>query len=619
LQKVPQMSDAIADVVKDFKLKLPDRRYLFMYNSPQMENFREMGALDDVAKKQQDHRIMQEEVLEQAREGGPGNNVPDLTHVTAEVTRQANMAGALRQQMENLAATTARHEEGMRREHAMELERLAGAQRVEAEKARIAREVTQVHLDGMAADRDRMREATTAAGVTNNVTHLYDQRVTNTTTMEQNNAHAIMMNFMAHHQGQLATFAQQQGMSHDKAMKVLYEHMQNQQATQQPVIQILNQTLTNPNLPSDYRPPPPNPPAAASSGYGPAPRTRDTVYPYAISAPTSFAPAPVPVAKLVPETPASTVLIPGITKAPPPLPPPDYEPPKATASRTASTAAARSRSRMANPPAGKGRKAKADMEDVKDTPVSTRPSSRAPAKTEQPTPTIDAAMPSALKRVASQEAERVPTIRASAARAKRPASVGEEVPVIRAKARPRTPSVVETPQPPARPRSQARSESKDVVPVGTSMNTGRGRSSSRPPVEVIDLSKPPKRKASRRPPSTAESETPQVTKAPKILAIEDGEVVPQVKMAKRAKSLVKQKPKMIGKTQNIREAVGAQSAAKDKPKIVSKKLDKEALRAQIKRVRIENTPATKKGRGRPPGSLNKATIARQAGRVLVPA
>ena len=146
---------------------------------------------------------MHEEVLEQAREGGAGNNVPDLTHVTAEVTRQANMAGALRQQMENLAATTARHEEGMRRETAVELERLAGAQRAEAEKARIAREVTQVHLDGMAADRDRMRDATTAAGVTNhNVTHLYDQRVTNTSnTMENNNTHAMMMNFMAHHHG----------------------------------------------------------------------------------------------------------------------------------------------------------------------------------------------------------------------------------------------------------------------------------------------------------------------------------------------------------------------------------------------------------------------------------
>jgi len=295
------------------------------------------------------------------------------------------------------------------------------------------------------------------------------------------------------------------------------------------------------------------------------------------------------------------------------------------------------------------------MEDATDVPVSTRASSRAPANIEKPTPTIDAAMPSALKRAASQEAERVVALKppatgkAAAVRAKRPVSVGEQVPVIRAKARPRKPSDVETSQPPARPRSQAaRSESKEVVPVdGTSMTTGRGRSSSRPPVEKPDLTKPPTRsetatnkaaaptkrkstskdvvpqfknaKPSSRPPSKAAPETPQVTKAPRLLAIEDGDVVPQVKMARRAKSLVKQKPKMIGKTQNIREAVSAQSATKDKPKIVSKKLDKEALRAQIKRVRIENTPATKKGRGRPPGSLNKATIARQAGRVLVPA
>ena len=98
-------------------------------------------------------------------------------------------------------------------------------------------------------------------------------------------------------------------------------------------------------------------------------------------------------------------------------------------------------------------------------------------------------------------------------------------------------------------------------------------------------------------------------------------MVPQAKTGKtKVKSAVKQKSKMVlGKTQNIREAVRAQSATKDKPKIVNKQLDKEALRAQIKRVRIENTAVGKKGRGRPPGSLNKATIAKQAGRVLVPA
>jgi len=626
------MSDAIADLVKDFKLKLPDRRYLFMYASPQMENFREMGALDAVAKKQQEQRIVHEEVLEQAREGGAGNNVPDLTQVHEAVARQANMEGALRQQMENLAATHAREQEGMRRENARELERLAGAQRAEAEKARIAREVTQVHLDGLAADRDRMRDDTAAAGVTHhNVTHLYDQRVTNTqNTMENNNVHATMMNFLANHQGQLAAFAQQQGMTHERAMKVLYEHLQKQEATQQPVIQILQQTLANPNLPNENKPPPPNPPSAASSsGYGKAPRPRNTTYPYAVSAPQSFAPAPVPVATLIPTTQASDPLV-DATMAPARPPPP-------------LTAGGRgSRSELRPPPAGRGRKSKADMV-AEDTPVSTRASSRAPANVEKPTPTIDAAMPSALKRAASQEVDRVPVIGKPAAPRPRPASVGEEVPVIRAKPEKKSKPDPETPRP-ARSRSRtARSQSKEVVTVP--MNTGRGKSRSRPPVDAPETPQAPQKRPrsktrsvskdvvpvqegtttaranSRKPEGTSQmtekpkkpraasripreaSETPQMAKAPKLLAIEDGEMVPPVQATGRktkVQSAVKQKPKT---------------------KIVKGTLTvKEALRAQIKRVRIEGVPVTKRGKGRPPGSLNKATLARQAaGRVLVPA
>ncbi len=69
-----------------------------MYQSPVMQKFREMGAMEDVAKKQQDHRILREEVLETARE--TGGNVPDISHVSAAVSQQANMTEALRQQME---------------------------------------------------------------------------------------------------------------------------------------------------------------------------------------------------------------------------------------------------------------------------------------------------------------------------------------------------------------------------------------------------------------------------------------------------------------------------------------------------------------------------------------
>ena len=96
-----------------------------------------MGALEEVAKKQQSHRILQEEVLEQARE--QGGNVPDISHVTAEVTRQANMANVLKTQMEGLAASSRQEEEGGRVEALREAERFAATRRAEEEKARIAR------------------------------------------------------------------------------------------------------------------------------------------------------------------------------------------------------------------------------------------------------------------------------------------------------------------------------------------------------------------------------------------------------------------------------------------------------------------------------------------------
>ena len=103
-------------------------------------------------------------------------------------------------------------------------------------------------------------------------------------------------------------------------------------------------------------------------------------------------------------------------------------------------------------------------------------------------------------------------------------------------------------------------------------------------------------KSRSRPPLRAASETPQLERSQEVLAIEDGDVVPQMTTAKGRVKNVKQKPKMVsGKIQ----------------------IDREALRSQIRRVKLSADP--KRGKGRPPGSLNKSTIAKQAGRVLVPA
>ncbi len=70
---------------------------------------------------------------------------------------------------------------------------------------------------------------------------------------------------------------------------------------------------------------------------------------------------------------------------------------------------------------------------------------------------------------------------------------------------------------------------------------------------------------------------------------EDIDVIPMIKPTKKVKAPVS-KP------------------IKKDNKII--KIDKEALRQQIRRVRIESTPeVVKRGRGRPAGSLNKKTLA----------
>ncbi len=131
------MTDGLNDIINDCQLKLPDRRHLFLFNSIPVQGFREMGALDAVAKKQQEHRILQEEVIEQARD--QGGNVPDIAHVTAAATLQSNMTEALRKQVEGLKAAARQEEEGRRAEALQEMERMAAARRAEEEKASTTR------------------------------------------------------------------------------------------------------------------------------------------------------------------------------------------------------------------------------------------------------------------------------------------------------------------------------------------------------------------------------------------------------------------------------------------------------------------------------------------------
>jgi hypothetical protein len=342
----------------------------------------------------------------------------------------------------------------------------------------------------------------------------------------------MMMNFLAHHEHQLAAFAVQQGITNARAMEVLAEHLKEKQTQPNQVVQILQQTLqqtiVNPNIePRGPKPPP---------GYGAArtaPKPRESTYPFPFSSP--MIPTAVPVAALQPSTQALAALVP----------------------ETPMIRAPRSRSRAKVP-----RKVKA-IEDGEVVSV-VKARSRTPAK---PTPVVlDTPMPSALKRAAS-ETERVPVAFEKPPKKTRPVSVGENVPVIKAKAKAKArakPEEAETPQAPRR-KSRARSVSEsELIPVA--MNRS-GRSRSRPPREL--------------------PETPaimDIARAASALGEDkEVEVIPQVRKTPKApKKPVAKKGKVL--------------------------MDRDAIKAQIRRVSI--SVAAPRGRGRPPGSLNKATLAR---------
>jgi hypothetical protein len=171
-----------------------------------------------------------------------------------------------------------------------------------------------------------------------------------------------MMNFMAHHQQQLAAFAQQQGLSNERAMEILYETLRKQQAQPQQVVQILQQTLINPNMPNEPRPPPPSYGPSSSSSSS-SRQSRDVTFPFPYSSPAALKPQPTAVPMLQPAAQATAL---------PVLP----ETPVRTRSRSASKARGRP-------------KIKEDVELV---------------------PVIDTPMPSVRKREASQDVERIPVV-----------------------------------------------------------------------------------------------------------------------------------------------------------------------------------------------------------------
>ena len=189
MRKKQSWADIDETLAKQPKIRMPNRRALAMWSSFDLARFRGGEEdWDDWEDRKRDVQQRQAEVIQTARNGD--SNTVDLGHVAAALdghSRRMDMMAAHQRQM---AETDRQQREGMHYENRRAMEELARAHKEAANRDRMAAEVSRVHIDRMAAERDMLNSAVAAAGVPQqNVTNVYntEHRHHNTTENHHHN------------------------------------------------------------------------------------------------------------------------------------------------------------------------------------------------------------------------------------------------------------------------------------------------------------------------------------------------------------------------------------------------------------------------------------------------
>ena len=138
LRPVPTLTSAEEVLKKDYPLKLPNRTYIHLWNTPEISQFRGYQEnADEREERMHTVRVEQEVIGQSARSAGDGS-VPDM-HIAHEMLNQQRQAGAaMAQHAENLAALNRQQLLGMQEEQRAELTRLSNAHLEAQNRQRVA-------------------------------------------------------------------------------------------------------------------------------------------------------------------------------------------------------------------------------------------------------------------------------------------------------------------------------------------------------------------------------------------------------------------------------------------------------------------------------------------------
>ena len=148
-------SDIDRDIATQPTIKLPDRRFLNLWNSYDLSQFRsaEEDWKDWEARKDEATK-RQLETRQVAREGD--TNTVDLGFVAEALSASEQRDRVMRQNQQNLDQQDAQQRAAMHHEQMQALAQLARAQHAADQRQRMSDEVLNGHTDMIAANRDRL-------------------------------------------------------------------------------------------------------------------------------------------------------------------------------------------------------------------------------------------------------------------------------------------------------------------------------------------------------------------------------------------------------------------------------------------------------------------------------
>jgi len=308
----PTIFDAEEVIRRDYPLKLPDRRYISIFNSPEISQFRGVQeGLDDEAERRHNAQAERIEIQQTARQMEV--NVPGLEHVASELQRQNQASTAMAQAIAGLQSSHEQSMRGLQEETAAEFSRIEAARQEEANRARMAQAEIVGVRDATLELRDFLGKLAEQQGKVqtvqnfDNSTHHHHQ---DTQNVDMKSVQVEMNDMMRTHAAQFGAYMEQQKLSNDEFLNVLRTYILSLRS-QQP------QTIVGPSGP----PGPPGPPGAPGAVAVERGRRRRSISPGddmdAEAAASNMAPPPAPPPPPAPVVPAMPVPQP---PAPPPQP-----------------------------------------------------------------------------------------------------------------------------------------------------------------------------------------------------------------------------------------------------------------------------------------------------------